>query len=181
MTLSADDALKMLRDGNERFVAGRQRPHRSFEDRPSAGREQRPWAVIVGCSDSRVPVEVVFDAGPGDLFVLRSAGHVLAAAGLASVRYALELLGTPLVVVLGHEECGAVAAVVEGYAPPWLAPITDHIEVHEDATLTEAVEDHVRESVAELERWVRGSDLPGPAPAFAGGVYELASGVVRWL
>jgi carbonic anhydrase len=181
MNLPAETALSMLREGNERFAAGRQRPHGSHGDRLSVAREQQPWAIIVGCSDSRVPVEVVFDVGPGELFVLRSAGHVIAEAGLASVRYGLEVLGAQLVVVLGHEECGAVAAVVEGYVPRWLAPITDHIGVRDGASLAEAIEDHVRESVEELVQWVRRSDMPCAPPLIVGAVYDLDSGVVSWL
>jgi carbonic anhydrase len=181
MSYPPEIALSMLREGNERFVAGRQRPHSAHAERMSVARLQQPWAVVIGCSDSRVPVEVVFDVGPGELFVLRSAGHVIAEAGLASVRYGLEVLDARLVVVLGHEDCGAVGAVVEGFVPEWLAPITDHIHVSDGASLPEAVEEHVRESVLEVGEWLVSRDLPGEPPAVVGAVYELASGEVHWL
>ena len=181
MSYPADIALSMLRDGNARFVDGRQKPHYTLSERLGVAREQRPWAVVVGCSDSRVPVEVVFDVGPGELFVIRVAGHVMSEAGYASVRYAVEVLGTKLVVVLGHEDCGAVAAAREGDEPTWLAPITDHIRISASATLAEAVDEHVLESVNELNAWFAASDFAGEAPVVVGAAYQLASGEVHWL
>ena len=181
MTYPPDIALHMLREGNERFAAGRQKPHYTLTERLSVVREQRPWAVVVGCSDSRVPIEVVFDVGPGDLFVTRTAGHVMSEASYASIRYAVEVLGTRLVVVLGHEDCGAVTSAREGDAPEWLAPITDHIHVTPGATLAEAVDEHVLESVDELRAWFSASDFEGTAPVVEGAAYQLASGEVHWL
>lgn len=181
MSYPPDIALHMLRQGNERFAQGRQKPHYTQGERLSVAREQRPWAVIVGCSDSRVPVEVVFDVGPGELFVTRTAGHVMSEAGYASVRYAVEMLGTKLVVVLGHEDCGAVVAAREGDAPEWLAPITDHIHFSPEASLAEAVDDHVLESVAEVRAWFAENGFGESAPVVAGAAYQLASGEVHWL
>jgi carbonic anhydrase len=181
MTYPANIALNMLREGNERFVAGRQKPHYTRGERLGVAREQRPWAVVVGCSDSRVPVEVVFDVGPGELFVIRVAGHVMSEAGYASVRYAVEVLGTKLVVVLGHEDCGAVSAALEGDAPLWLAPITDHIHFRPDATLAEAVDGHVLESVGEVRSWFAREGFDSENPVVVGAAYQLASGEVRWL
>lgn len=181
MSQPADIALRMLRDGNDRFVDGRQKPHYDAAARATLTREQRPWAVVVGCSDSRVPIEVVFDVGPGELFVVRSAGHVISEAGYVSVRYAVESLETSLVVVLGHEDCGAVSAAHEKDAPAWLAPITDHIHISPDATLAEAVDEHVLESVQELRDWFAESGLEGPQPVVVGAAYQLASGRVHWL
>jgi carbonic anhydrase len=181
MTLSADIALHMLRDGNTRFVEGRQKPHYTPEERAGLSREQRPWAVVVGCSDSRVPIEVVFDVGPGELFVVRTAGHVLADAGYASVRYAIEELECRLVVVLGHEDCGAVTAARKGHVPEWLSPITEHIQFSEGATLAEAVDEHVLESVEEVREWLKAAGLPGEQPVVVGAAYQLASGKVHWL
>ena len=135
----------------------------------------------MGCSDSRVPVEVVFDVGPGELFVIRVAGHVMSEAGYASVRYAVDVLGTRLVVVLGHEDCGAVTAAREGDAPAWLAPITDHIHVSPDSSLAEAVDQHVLESVSELRQWFADNGFGDGAPAVTGAAYQLASGLVHWL
>jgi carbonic anhydrase len=181
MSYPPDTALQMLRDGNARFVEGWRKSRYVQSERMSVAREQRPWAVVVGCSDSRVPVEVVFDVGPGELFVVRAAGHVMSASGYASVRYAVELLGTRLIVVLGHEDCGAVAAARDGRPPEWLAPVTDHIHVSPGAALTEAVDEHVLESVAEARTWFAQSDYAGEPPTVVGASYELASGQVHWL
>jgi len=180
MGFPADIALHMLREGNERFAEGRQRPHFTPAQRLAFVGGQQPWAVVVGCSDSRVPVEALFDVGPGELFVVRSAGHVIADAGYASVRYAVQELGAQLVVVLGHEDCGAVAAAREGLAPEYLAPVTDHI--HTDApTLAGAVDQHARESVAELREWFDAEGFPADHPTIIGAAYQLASGEVHWL
>ena len=112
---SALEALERLRAGNRRFVAGAH----SIDELMSEGRRnalvsgQRPIAAILGCSDSRVPVEVVFDQGFGDLFVIRVAGNIVAPSQVGSVEFAAERLGTRLVVVLGHTRCGAVQATLE--------------------------------------------------------------------
>jgi carbonic anhydrase len=141
---------------------------------------QRPWAVVVGCSDSRVPVEEVFDVGPGELFVVRTAGHVISEAGYASVRFAVQELGSQLVVVLGHEDCSAVAASRTGDTPGYLAAVTDHI--HTDApTLAEAVYQHVAESVAEMREWFDEAGFSAENPIVIGAAYQLASGEVHWL
>jgi carbonic anhydrase len=112
--LTADQAWRMLVAGNKRFVAGQQRhPHESLEWRQSLVEGQHPFAVILGCADSRVSPELVFDEGLGDLFVIRSAGEVLDTAVIGSIEYAVEHLAVPLVVVLGHESCGAVGATID--------------------------------------------------------------------
>ena len=180
MDVSADIALNQLRLGNARFAEGRQRPHFTPAQRAQFVEGQRPWAVVLGGSDSRVPIETLFDVGPGELFVVRSAGHVISDAGYASVRYAVEELGAPLVVVLGHEDCGAVAAARGGNPPAYLAPVTDHI--HTDApTLAEAVDQHVRESTAEMRAWFEAADFAETDVAILGASYRLASGEVCWL
>ena len=180
MNYPADIALHMLREGNERFAEGRQRPHFTPSERLGVSREQRPWGVIVGCSDSRVPVEALFDVGPGELFVVRSAGHVMSEAGYASVRYAVQELGAKLVVVLGHEDCGAVAASRDGDAPDYLSPVTDHIHTNA-STLAGAVDQHARESVAELREWFDEAGFSGTDVVVIGAAYQLASGEVHWL
>jgi carbonic anhydrase len=114
------DALERLREGNRRFVAGEPRLDalltRPRRDALIDG--QRPFAVILGCSDSRVPVEIVFDQGFGDLFVIRVAGNVVAASQVGSVEFAAEQFGTRLVVVLGHTRCGAVLATLDELRRP---------------------------------------------------------------
>lgn len=112
---TADDALEELRDGNRRFVAG------EFDAESIAGRAhqagmsdgQNPFAIVLACSDSRVPVEMVFDQGFGDLFVIRVAGNIVAPSQIGSIEYAAEQFGTNLVVVLGHSNCGAVIATLQ--------------------------------------------------------------------
>jgi len=115
-------AWKALKEGNERFVAGRPvHPSQSIEYRASLAAEQRPTAVVFGCADSRVAAEIIFDQGLGDMFVVRTAGHVIDSAVLGSIEYAVTVLHVPLVVVLGHDSCGAVQATLsaldEGQVP----------------------------------------------------------------
>jgi carbonic anhydrase len=118
--ISAQEALERLRDGNRRFVSG----VRSSDSLTSQTRRselaagQEPFAIILGCSDSRVPAEIVFDQGLGDLFVIRVAGNIVASSQIGSVEFAVERFGTPLVVVLGHSRCGAVLATVEELMRP---------------------------------------------------------------
>jgi carbonic anhydrase len=192
MTLDTATALARLRDGNDRFARGEQRSAFSAEARKRSLTGQQPWAVIVGCSDSRVPVEAVFDAGPGELFVVRTAGHVMAQASLASIRFAVEKLGARTVVVLGHEDCGAVSAALAGDAPEWLHPIVKHIAIDgvdptqapddaDDALLAAAVDEHVRDTVVVLREFFERMGPAGADTTVAGAAYKLASGKVHWL
>jgi carbonic anhydrase len=113
------DALARLLDGNQRFALGKpEHPNQTAARRAENATSQSPFAIIVSCSDSRVGPEVVFDAGIGDLFVVRTAGEVVTDVELASIEYAAEHLGTTLIVVLGHERCGAVAAAIAGGEAP---------------------------------------------------------------
>ena len=118
--IPATEALALLRDGNRRFVAD----VRSRDTLPSRARRielaagQEPFAAILGCSDSRVPVEIVFDQGLGDLFVIRVAGNIVAPSQVGSVEFAAEQFGTRLVVVLGHSHCGAIEATLEQLQRP---------------------------------------------------------------
>ncbi len=121
--MTPDKALAMLREGNERFVTDAPYRAETGRDRRLAlARGQQPFAVLVGCSDSRVPPEILFGRGLGELFIVRTAGNTVDTAGLGSIEYAVAHLGVPLVVVLGHERCGAVAAAVDlvtkGAEPP---------------------------------------------------------------
>lgn len=113
--ITASEAIERLKEGNHRFVNG----VRSIDNivkqiqRPDFVRGQAPFAIILGCSDSRVPAELVFDQGLGDLFVIRVAGNIVAPSQIGSVEFAAEVFGTPLVVVMGHSRCGAVMATIE--------------------------------------------------------------------
>lgn len=112
--VNAEQALKLLQEGNQRFVAGNcQHPHEKPDWRQSLEAGQHPFAVMIGCSDSRVTPELIFDQGLGDLFVIRVAGNVVDTDVTASVEYATEHLGTQLIVVMGHTNCGAVSATVD--------------------------------------------------------------------
>jgi carbonic anhydrase len=113
--LGGDEALQILLDGNRRFSEHRQcYPNQTAERRENVQNGQQPLAAVLGCADSRVPPELIFDQGIGDLFVLRTAGHVADAATLGSLEYAVAHLGIPLLMVLGHSDCGAVKAAVLG-------------------------------------------------------------------
>jgi carbonic anhydrase len=113
--IDAEDALQILKDGNARFVAGDIDPdtRRDVARREQLAERQEPFAIILGCSDSRDPVEIVFDQGLGDLFVIRVAGNVVSKTQLGSIEFAADNLGARLVVVLGHTNCGAVDAALE--------------------------------------------------------------------
>lgn len=112
----------MLAAGNQRFVSGApEHPNQDAARRALIAPGQRPFAVLFGCSDSRLAAEIIFDRGLGDLFVVRTAGHVVGAGVLGSIEYGVDVLGCPLVVVLGHDSCGAVgaacAAIEDGLVP----------------------------------------------------------------
>ncbi len=139
--LTPDQALTQLLHGNERFVAGwPDHPNQSARRRREVSDTgQQPYAIILSCADSRVPPEIIFDQGLGDLFVIRVAGNVLDEVILGTIEYAVEHLHTPLVMVLGHDKCGAVTAAVER------VPINNHVQAVVDAlqpalTLAEAQE-----------------------------------------
>jgi carbonic anhydrase len=140
--ISALESLKRLRDGNARF-ASNVRGLESFlsqERRAELARQQEPHAIILGCSDSRVPAEIVFDQGLGDLFVIRVAGNIVAPSQVGSVEYAAERFGTRLVVVLGHSQCGAILATLDQLQRP----------VENQSRNLRAIVDRVRPSVAAL-------------------------------
>jgi carbonic anhydrase len=116
--LSPQMALERLVEGNRRYAAGESdHAHRDSAQRAAVANEQHPFAIIVSCADSRVPPEILFDQGLGDLFVVRVAGHVVDPVVLGSVEFAAQNLGVPLVVVLGHQRCGAVKAAIAGEHP----------------------------------------------------------------
>ena len=118
-------AWKEMLDGNERFIAGApEHPRQDVERRALVAKGQEPHAALFGCSDSRLAAEIIFDKGIGDLFVVRNAGQVISSSVIGSLEYAVGVLGVPLIVVLGHDECGAVLAAIEsqGAEAPALPP-----------------------------------------------------------
>jgi carbonic anhydrase len=139
--IEARKALELLREGNRRFVAERQRDGRTGATRRQEVTErQEPFAIILGCSDSRVPAEIVFDQGLGDLFVIRVAGNIVAPSQIGSVEFAAEQFGTRLVVVLGHSGCGAILATIDQLKRP----------VEMQSRNLRAIVDRVRPSVESL-------------------------------
>lgn len=114
---SADEALKQLLDSNQHCVTGKLVQHDIVTRRSELVKGQHPSAVVLSCSDSRVPPELIFDQGLGDIFVVRVAGNVVDGVTLGSIEYAVEHLNTPLIIVMGHDKCGAVSAAVQGGAP----------------------------------------------------------------
>lgn len=149
-----------LKDGNNRFAKGEPlHANQSIERREEIATGQKPFAVIVSCSDSRVPPEVIFDQGLGDLFVIRTAGEVVDDFELASIEYAVEHLHVELIVVLGHEKCGAVdAAIKGGELPGHLGKLVSEIEPAVEAAkkqegdlLTNAVHENINRVVRQLK------------------------------
>jgi carbonic anhydrase len=118
--IAAHEALQRLRDGNQRFTASLHDSGASQHQnrRPELTNTQEPFAIILGCSDARVPAELVFDQGLGDLFVIRVAGNIVSPSQVASVEFAADLFGTRLVLVVGHSSCGAVTATLEELRRP---------------------------------------------------------------
>jgi carbonic anhydrase len=199
MRISAREALARLREGNRRFVSG----VRSLDAQLSHARraaltvEQRPFAVVLGCSDSRVPAEIIFDQGLGDLFVIRVAGNIVAPSRVGSVEFAAARFETPLVVVLGHTQCGAILATLEEVSSPTthspnVRSIVDRIRPSVETLLAtelgcddgrlvrEAVRanvrasaDHLRHGSALLEQLIQDGSL-----AVVGAEYSLETGEV---
>jgi carbonic anhydrase len=188
--VSPADAWRALREGNDRFVAGTmQHPSQDADRRADVRAAQRPFAVLLGCADSRVAAEIIFDRGLGDLFVVRTAGHVSDATVLGSVEYGVAVLGAPLVVVLGHDSCGAIAATLDylrtGVEPPGhIRAIVDRVRPGiadvAGADPHEVLATHVRytaRSLLEDSVAVREAVDAGRC-AVVGTTYELAVGKV---
>lgn len=162
--MTAYEALERLRQGNRRFVSGSRRLDaqvwHSHARRHEGLAGQAPFAVVLGCSDSRVPVEIVFDHGPGALFVIRVAGNIVAPSQIGSVEFAAERFGTRLVVVLGHTRCGAIQATLDELERPGehasrgLRSIVDRVRPSVEGLLT-AVPRLDREAL--LQQAVRGN------------------------
>jgi carbonic anhydrase len=195
--LSPDDVIAVLKKGNERFAADRPSyPHESLMRRVEAAGGQHPVATVISCSDSRVPPELLFDEGIGDLFIVRVIGNIGGADETGSAEYGVEHLGTPVLLVLGHTGCGAVTAAVNhtevhGSIPPLLAHIEPAVETarsaHPELTggelIPEAVKANIFHSIEELfkrsdaiRRRVQTRKLK-----VVGALYNLTSGRVDWL
>jgi carbonic anhydrase len=217
--ISPSDAISRLKEGNGRFTSGNQHPHESVDERKymatnsyeNAGtmplgltteqaakrrteltKSQHPFAIVLSCSDSRVPPEIVFDEGLGDLFIVRVAGNVLNDEGLGSIEYGVDILRARLIVVLGHQSCGAVDAAMKtvaakGKAPGHIqslvtaiAPVVDSTPKGDLETTIKAnvkhVVDALRSSTPILKARVDSGDVQ-----VIGGYYSLDTGAVTFL
>ena len=196
-SVTADAALARLVAGNERFVRGEARfPTVQKEILAQLAKAQQPYATIIGCSDSRVPPELVFDAGFGELFIVRVAGGVISPEIMGTLQYAAVHLHTPLFVVLGHERCGAVqaamsvkwqGAIERSRIARLLTNILPGLPALDpgqtpDSQLSAAVEANVRWSMHQLLDTPEGKErMAEGIVKLVGGVYDLTTGQVRWL
>jgi carbonic anhydrase len=196
--VSPETALKMLQEGNNRFVkAAVKRPNQNAKQRvQTADKGQKPFAAVLSCADSRVPVEVLFDRGIGDIFVVRDAGNIATKTDIGSIEYAVDHLGTPLVVVLGHTKCGAVGAAVQGgEAPPNIQAIVEFI-APAVAKAKSANPDKSGEAlvpaVITANIWQAMADMYKNSPMMrekvkdnkirlVGAVYDISNGKVTWM
>jgi carbonic anhydrase len=193
----ADEVIAMLTKGNERFAAGQPTyPHEGARRRAEVSAGQHPLATVISCSDARVPPEILFDEGIGDLFIVRVIGNIGGADETGSAEYGVEHLGTPLLVVLGHTSCGAVTAAVthaevRGSIPPLLAHIQpavrtarrEHPELKAEALIPDTIHANVFHSIEELfnrSEAIRSRVRSGKLKV-VGAIYDLKSGRVNWL
>lgn len=194
--IAADKGLQKLIEGNQRFVRGEARfPTICKETLANMAKGQKPFATILGCSDSRVPPELIFDANFGELFIVRVAGNVISPEVLGSLHYAAAHLLTPLFVVLGHEGCGAVkaalATMLESHQhDSYLQTLVDNIlaglgelslQTSEQERLGRAIEANVRWSMHQILETPDGDKAVKAGAKLVGAVYEIASGHVRLL
>lgn len=196
--IPANEALNRLKEGNKRFAEDNSiHPNRGKELRDSLLGAQRPIAAIISCSDSRVPVEIIFDAGIGDLFVVRTAGHVLSEEALGSVEYAVEHLDVKLVVILGHENCGAMKSALAIFRSGKLDELSDNLkillghiypvfkEIYTDshhATLCEATREFVKYQIEDFKRKTPhlAKKILNNEVKLVGAHYPLNSGIVEF-
>lgn len=194
-SVSASDALKNLKEGNQRFFDERSiRPHQTFERMVRVSKNQKPFVSILSSSDSRVPPEMLFDQGFGDLFVVRVAGNVAGTDQIGTLEYGMGHLGTKLLVVLGHTGCGAVSAVVNeatvrGHVPALVANIIPASKkakaegVQGEELIQRTIELNVFQSIediltrsAEIRDGVKSQNL-----MIVGAVYDIKTGRVKWM
>jgi carbonic anhydrase len=192
--ISPDRALGFLKEGNTRFVSGKSaRPRQDSERVKEVAAGQKPFATIVGCSDSRVPSEIIFDQGLGDLFIVRTAGQVSTYASWGSIEFAEEVLGTKLILVLGHTKCGAVNAAVTlpevpGHIFTLINAIKPAVQEAQKSTkdpahlLDEAIRQNVMMQVAQLKNLepVLAKRVRDGSLKIVGAVYDLETGEVEF-
>jgi carbonic anhydrase len=190
--LSPDASLKRLRDGNQRYVEGVARRHDFKHEREALAGGQNPYAAILSCADSRIAPEYAFDSGRGDLFVCRVAGNFATDETVASLEYAIAILNVPLILVLGHDACGAVDATIKslkdnkplpGHMPTLvtgLAPAVKAVAGQPGNTLDNAIRQNVIDTVAKLKGSapILNAAVDGGKLKVVGGIYRLKDGKV---
>ena len=192
-TISGDEALRRIVEGNARYAANRSHVRDFAAGRAARVVTHRPIASILSCSDARVGPEFLFDQGPGDLFVVRVAGNILEDEGLASLEYAAQFLAAPLIFVLGHSNCGAVDAAIKvmtdnATLPGHLPGLIDHIkpavlaaqQTHPANLAAAAIAENVRQTVRQVTaaKPLLADMIAGGKVKVAGGVYDIATGKV---
>ncbi len=202
---SPDVAIAMLKAGNARFITGKSTyPHSDFARLAQAGTEDQgdhAYATVITCSDSRVPVELLFDAGIMDIFVIRVAGNVLDVDEAGSVEYGLAHVNTPVFVILGHTQCGAVTAVtnevlghghplernipplVDNIVPAVKKAIADHPDVHGADIIPFAIEENIYQGMEDLfmESPVSRDLVKSGKAKVIGAIYDVSNGTIRWI
>lgn len=189
-TMTADEALNALMDGNKRYTSGQPtHPHQDMAYIAGQAGGQSPFAIILTCADSRVAPELLFDQGVGDIFVLRVAGNIAEdPTVIASIEYAVAVLGSPLLMVLGHQSCGAVAAAVKGDDLPGhlnslvqaIAPAVAQAKDKPGDTLTNAITANVKLNVQKLQTLepIFAEKVSAGALKVVGATYSLQDGTV---
>jgi carbonic anhydrase len=187
------EAISKLKEGNGRYTSGNlQHPSQTTKRRTELANTQHPFATIVSCSDSRVPPEIVFDQGLGDLFIVRVAGNVINDEGLGSIEYSVDHLGTRLIVVLGHQRCGAVQAAKEtiaakGKAPGHIESLVTAIKPAVEATAKDDLDATIKANVKNVVQALRSSTpilrakVDSGDMKVIGGYYSLDTGSVSFL
>ncbi|WP_052128862.1 carbonic anhydrase [Neosynechococcus sphagnicola] len=189
--LTPDQALQLLMDGNQRFVTRkRENPHQNFDRIQAIAEHQEPFAALLGCSDSRVPPEVIFDQGLGDIFVVRVAGNIASLEAVGSEEYATQILKAKILMVLGHERCGAVKTAFKGgELPGVISKLIEAIQPALNATANDpgdALENAVKANVVMQTQRLLQSPVIARLVAekqlrVVGGYYDLDTAVVQLL
>ena len=191
--ISPTEAISKLKEGNGRYTSGNlQHPGQTAERRTELAKTQHPFAAILSCSDSRVPPEIVFDQGLGDLFVVRVAGNVINDEGMGSLEYTVDHLGTRLILVLGHQRCGAVDAAkqtiaAKGKAPGHIQSLVTAIKPAVEATAKDDLETTIKANVKNVVQALRSStpilkaEVDSGKIQVVGGYYSLDTGAVTFL
>jgi carbonic anhydrase len=192
-SVAPGEAISKLKEGNGRYTSGNlQHPGQTTDRRAELTKTQHPFATILSCSDSRVPPEIVFDQGLGDLFVVRVAGNVINDEGLGSIEYSVDHLGTRLIVVLGHQRCGAVDAArqtlaAKGKAPGHIQSLVTAIKPAVEATATGDLDATIKANVKHVVNALRASTpilktkVDSGEVRVIGGYYSLDTGAVTFL